>query len=140
MLLYPPLFTALAELLTLYQLYTREAVPCNVQQFLSVLWSSCTLRELLSFTCCRLCCCPLCGTNKQTRAAAPLTLRQCRHPSSSRQICAIFFPKLSKASLHCAHCMAPRHICICLLGRVQASVLPQEGRSRWGREGGWENN
>ena len=102
--------------------------------------SSCTLRELLSFTCCRLCCCPLCGTNKQTRAAAPLTLRQCRHPSSSRQICAIFFPELSKASLHCAHCMAARHICICLLGRVQASVLPQEGRSRWGREGGWENN
>ena len=48
LLLYPPLFTALAELLTLYQLYTREAVPCNVQQFLSVLWSSCKEEQLHS--------------------------------------------------------------------------------------------
>ena len=52
--------------------------------------SSCALRELCCFTCCR-CCCPRCGTNKQTRAAAPLTPRQSRHPSpSSRQISAIF--------------------------------------------------
>ena len=38
------------------------------------------------------------------------------------------------------HCMALKHICICLEeGAVQASVLPQEGRSRW-VGGGWENN
>ena len=76
-------------------------------------------------------CCPRCGTNKQTRAAAPLTPRQCRHPSPSRQISAIF-PKLllSKASLLSALYGTEAYLHL-LGGGVQASVLPQEGRSRW---------
>ena len=79
--------------------------------------------------------------DKQTNAccgpfdplANPATLLPAKSPQSS-QSCSY------QRHLSSLHCMALKHICICLGGgAVQASVLPQEGRSRW-VGGGWENN
>ena len=65
------------------------------------------------------------GTNKQTRAAAPLTPCQPCHPSSSPPAQSA----QSSQSLRVSKASCVKHI-----KAVRASVLPQEGRSRW--EGG----